>query len=61
MTEFVEQLRHRVRNALVDLEQARAAGDDYSVQIHTSDLQSIARLAQSHGVRLRELEQFRAA
>ncbi len=61
MTEFLDQLRHRVRNALADLERARAAGDDYSVQIHTSDLESIAVLAESHGLRLRELDDFRVA
>lgn len=61
MTEFLDQLRHRVRHALDDLEQARAAGDDYSVQVHTGELESIARIAEAHGVHLRELEGFRAA
>jgi hypothetical protein len=61
MVEFLDQLRHRVRNALADLERARAAGDDYSIQVHTGELESIARIAESHGVRLRELDGFRAA
>jgi hypothetical protein len=61
MTEFLDQLRHRVRHALDDLERARAAGDDYSVQIHTGELESIARIAESHGVRLRELDEFSVA
>lgn len=61
MVEFLDQLRHRVRNALADLERARAAGDDYSVQVHTGELESIARIAESHGVRLPELEGFQAA
>lgn len=61
MTEFLDQLRHRVRHALDDLERARAAGDDYRVQVHTGELESFARIAESHGVALRELEPFRAA
>lgn len=60
MTEFLDQLRHRVRHALDDLERARAAGDDYRVSIHTGELESFARLAESHGLRLRELEDFSA-
>ncbi len=61
MTEFLDQLRHRVRHALIDLERARAAGDDYRVQVHTGELESFARIAESHGVRLHELEQFSTA
>jgi hypothetical protein len=61
MVEFLDQLRHRARNALADLEQARVADDDYSVQVHTGELESIAHIARSHGVRLPELEGFEAA
>jgi len=61
MTEFGEQIRVRVLDALDDLAQARAAGDDYRIQIHTGELESFARLAAENGVRVPELEQFRAA
>ncbi|HEU5144223.1 MAG TPA: hypothetical protein VFT81_03535 [Dermatophilaceae bacterium] len=61
MTEFLDQLRHRVRNALDELEQARATGDDYRIQVHTGELESFARLAESHGVALRELDGFSPA
>lgn len=61
MVEFLDQLRHRVRDALADLEQARDAGDDYRVQVHTGELESIARIAESHGVRIVELDGFSAA
>ncbi len=61
MTEFLDQLRHRVRQALDDLERARTAGDDYRVQVHTGELESMARIAESHGVRLPELDGVRPA
>lgn len=61
MIEFLDQLRHRVRHALDDLERARAAGDDYRVSIHTGELESFARIAESHGVQLNELESFSRA
>ncbi|MEO7447538.1 MAG: hypothetical protein ABI336_04630 [Humibacillus sp.] len=61
MTEFVEQIRLRVTDALGDLAQARAAGDDYRVQVHTGELESFARLADENGVSVPELEAFRAA
>ncbi|EWT01874.1 hypothetical protein N865_12565 [Intrasporangium oryzae NRRL B-24470] len=61
MTEFVDQIRTRVRDALEDLARARAAGDDYGAQIHTGELESFARLAAENGLRVPELEPFRAA
>jgi hypothetical protein len=61
MTEFGEQIRVRVLDALDDLTQARAAGDDYRIQIHTGELESFARLAAENGIQVPELEQFRAA
>ena len=61
MTEFVDQIRVRVLGALDDLAQARAAGDDYRIQIHTGELESFARLAAESDLRVPELEPFRAA
>jgi hypothetical protein len=61
MTEFVDQIRARVLDALGDLEQAQADGDDYSVSIHTGELESFARLADENDLRVPELEPFRAA
>ena len=61
MTEFGEQIRVRVLDALDALAQARAAGDDYRIQIHTGELESFARLAAENGIRVPELEHFRAA
>ncbi len=59
MTEFLANLRDRARQALRSLEEARDAGDDYAMGIHTSELESIQRLADEHDVRLPELAAFR--
>lgn len=61
MTEFVDQIRVRVLDALEDLAQARAADDDYRIQIHTGELESFARLAAENGLSVPELAPFRAA
>lgn len=61
MTEFVDQIRVRVLDALDDLASARAAGDDYRIQIHTGELESFARLAAANDLRVPELEPFQAA
>ncbi|MBB2984896.1 hypothetical protein [Terracoccus luteus] len=61
MTEFVDQIRQRVRDALADLERAADAGDDYGVQVHTGELESFARLAAENGLTVPELAPFRAA
>ncbi|MCU1535897.1 MAG: hypothetical protein JWP82_248 [Humibacillus sp.] len=61
MTEFVEQIRLRVSDALDDLARARSAGDDYQAQVHLGELESFARLADENGVTVPELEAFRAA
>lgn len=58
MTEFQTELRDRAREALRSLAEAREAGDDYSADVHTGDLESIQRLADDNGVRLPELERF---
>ncbi|MEO6998421.1 MAG: hypothetical protein ABI112_10090 [Terracoccus sp.] len=61
MTEFVDQIRQRVNDALRDLDQAQEAGDDYGVQVHTGELESFARLATENGLTVPELAPFRAA
>jgi len=61
MTAFVDQIRVRVHDALEDLAQARAAEDDYRIQIHTGELESFARLAAENGLSVPELAPFRAA
>lgn len=59
MTEFQTELRDRAREALQSLAQAREAGDDYSADVHTGELESIQRLADDNDVYLPELDRFR--
>ncbi|HET7397371.1 MAG TPA: hypothetical protein VFJ94_02515 [Intrasporangium sp.] len=61
MIEFVQEMRSRVSHALDDLARARAEGDEFRVQVHTGELENFAHLAHEHGVRLVELDPYRAA
>ncbi|MEP6797561.1 MAG: hypothetical protein ABI890_05405 [Lapillicoccus sp.] len=61
MTEFSAQLRERARESLRLLAEAEACGDDYSVDVHTGELESISRMADEHDVRVPELTTFRAS
>ena len=61
MTEFVDQIRQRVQDALGDLADAREANDEYRIQVHTGELESFARQATENGVRVPELAPFQAA
>jgi len=61
MTEFHAQLRDRAREALRQLAEAKATGDDYSIDVHSGELDSIARTAEEHDVRVPELETFRGS
>ncbi len=61
MTEFVDQIRKRVSDAMRDLDQAQAAGDHSAAQAHTRELESFARLATENGLTVPELAPFRAA
>jgi hypothetical protein len=61
MTEFVVQIRQRAGDALRDLADAQHAGDEYRIRVHTGELESFARLAEENGIRVPELEPFRAA
>jgi hypothetical protein len=50
--EFVSELRRRVLAAEQSLLAARAEGDDYLQDVHAGELDSLRRLAASHGVAL---------
>ncbi len=60
MTEFQSELRDRAKQALQSLDEARTSGDDYCADVHTGELESIARLADDHDVRIPELDRFRS-
>ncbi|MEO3939153.1 hypothetical protein V3N99_20720 [Dermatophilaceae bacterium Soc4.6] len=59
MTEFHTRLHERAREALAGLDRARDCGEDYTADVLTGELESILRLADDHGVRLPELDDFR--
>jgi predicted neutral ceramidase superfamily lipid hydrolase len=61
VTQFVEEIRQRATQALDDLAQAQAAGDEYRVRVHTGELESFARLASENGVHVPELAPYAVA
>ena len=61
MTEFVDQIRQRVSDALSDLADATEAGDEYRIRVHTGELESFARLAHDNDIHVPELVPFAAA
>ena len=61
MTEFIDEIKERANEALASLERARSEDDDYAVLLHTGQLESIARLADDHGVTIPGLQEFNAA
>ncbi|MEJ5914204.1 hypothetical protein [Pseudokineococcus sp. 1T1Z-3] len=52
MSEFASNVTERMREARSARDHARAEGDDYLVGVHTGELESLARLAQEHDLRL---------
>lgn len=58
MTELSAQLRHRVHEALTSLSAARAAEDDYLVQLRHAELEGLARLARENNLRIPGLEAY---
>ncbi len=61
MTEFHAEIRDRATHAVQSLKDAEASGDDYLVDVKEAELENLARLAREHGLRIPELERFRAA
>ncbi len=52
MSEFTTELTGRAEEAIASLREAAAGGDDYLVEVRVGELQSLARLADDHGVEL---------
>lgn len=50
MTQFQDEVQHRVDVARESLEQARAQGDDYLVEVRVGELQSLVRIAEENDV-----------
>jgi hypothetical protein len=54
MQEFVQGLQDRAAQAAASLATARTQGDDYAVDVLETDLLDVTRLAQEHGIDLRD-------
>jgi hypothetical protein len=54
-SEFALDLRRRVREARQALDQARAEGDFYAVDVRAGELDSLIRVAMENGIDLDEV------
>jgi hypothetical protein len=52
MNEFAHEMTARVDEASTSLAEAHLAGDDYLVEVRLGELESLARVAQDHGLHL---------
>ncbi|MFB7057126.1 hypothetical protein [Streptomyces vinaceus] len=50
MDAFTAGLLQRIRATQSDLDQARATGDDFLVEVEQAELEDLQRLAAEHGV-----------
>lgn len=48
MSEFQREIHARLESARRSLAEAQREGDDYSVQVHQGDLESLERLLAEH-------------
>ena len=61
MTEFHTEITERATRARQSLRTAQEAGDDYLASVREAELESLARLAADHGLRIPQLSDFSAA
>ncbi len=52
MNEFANEMTERVAQASTSLAEAQRTGDDYLVEVRLGELESLARVAQDHGLEL---------
>ena len=57
MTQFDATISTRISQTRQALDEARTAGDDYEADVRLGELQSLARLAAEHGVRVDGVEE----
>ncbi|HVN12215.1 MAG TPA: hypothetical protein VMT69_08980 [Kineosporiaceae bacterium] len=50
MSDFHHEISHRIAQVRGDLSSAAEAGDDYLVEVHLGELESLARIAADHDV-----------
>jgi hypothetical protein len=61
MTEFHSEITQRANRAAQSLRKAQESGDDYLATVREAELESLARLADEHGLRIPELTNYSAA
>lgn len=61
MTEFHTEITQRAARAAQSLRTAQESGDDYLATVREAELESLARLADEHGLRIPELTNYSAA
>jgi hypothetical protein len=61
MTEFHTEITQRATRAAQSLRKAQESGDDYLATVREAELESLARLADEHGLRIPELTNYSAA
>jgi hypothetical protein len=61
MTEFHSEISLRATRATQSLRSAQEVGDDYLAAVREAELESLARLAAEHGLRIPELVGYTAA
>lgn len=61
MSDFRHEISNRIAQTRGQLSQAEATGDDYLVEIHLGELESLARIAAEHDVSVDGVEEALAA
>jgi hypothetical protein len=61
MTEFHSEITQRATRAAQSLRKAQETGDDYLATVREAELESLARLADEHGLRIPALTNYSAA
>jgi hypothetical protein len=61
VTQFRTEINHRIATTQESLRRATAAGDHYLADVHLGELESLARLAASHGVHVAGVDEALAA
>ncbi len=52
MTQFRNEIIRRIGHVRAELDAAHAAGEEYLVQVHVGELDSLARLAAEHDIHI---------
>lgn len=61
MTQFDATINDRISQTTRALDEARSTGDDYLAEVRLGELESLARVAAEHGIRVEGLDETLAA